>query len=558
VAGLGAAAAATLILKIVSDVSGAQKGLKDTATTAQKAEASIGGLAVPAAAAGAAVIGLGVVASNAASDVEQAFGAVESVFKGHSEVVKQLAEDSAVATGLASSDYAQMAAVLGAQLKNMGKDMNELAPATDELIRKGADLAATFGGPTSDAVNAISALLRGERDPIERYGVSIKQVDIDARLAADGIKTEEYAHKKLADAQAAVTKATAEVKKAHDDGTPAAKAAAAAHLANAQAALESAQSLTGLPPEAYKAAVANATLALLTDQTTDAQGAFARETDTAAHAQQVAAAEMKNAEAAIGQALLPAVVALSGALSALSKFATENKGAVLALGAVILGLSAAVVAVNVAFKLYRTAVMAAQAAQWLLNAAQNANPLGIILLAVMALVAGIILLWKNSETFRTIVTTVFNAVLAVVKTVVAWITTAFNALAGVLAKPFNAWLSVVKSVIGTIQGLFNGLMGVINHLLGIIGDLGKKVSSVLSNIPKLPFSLAAPPPAAAAVAAPTVRGLAPLSAIPTGGGRGQTNVTMVLDREVFGRVMIDSLRRYDRRNGAPQVLPRWS
>jgi phage-related protein len=272
----------------------------------------------------------------------------------------------------------------------------------------------------------------------------------------------------------------------------------------------------------------------------------------------VAGAEMENAAAAIGQSLLPAVVAISGAMSAFSKFAVENKGVVLALGVAIGVVAAAVLAINVAFKLYRTAVMAAQAAQWLLNAAQSANPLGIILIAVLALVAGIVLLWHNSETFRTVVTTVFNAVLAVIKTVVAWITTAFNTLAGILSKPFNAWLSVVKSVIGTIQGLFNGLMGVINHLLGIIGDLGKKVSSVLSNIPKLPFSLAAPPPAAAAVAAPTVRGLAPLSAVPTGGGRGQTNVTMVLDREVFGRVMIDSLRRYDRRNGAPQVLPRWS
>jgi len=33
---------------------------------------------------------------------------------------------------------------------------------------------------------------------------------------------------------------------------------------------------------------------------------------------------------------------------------------------------------------------------------------------------------------------------------------------------------------------------------------------------------------------------------------------LVLDREVFGRATIGSLRRYDRRNGPAQVLPRWS
>jgi hypothetical protein len=192
----------------------------------------------------------------------------------------------------------------------------------------------------------------------------------------------------------------------------------------------------------------------------------------------------------------------------------------------------------------------------LLNAAMSANPLGLVVIAILAVVAALVLLWTHSETFRNIVTGVFNTVLAVIKTVVAWITGAFTTLSGVLAKPFNDWLAVAKRVIGAIQGLFNGLMGVVNRILDVLGDLGRKVSSVLSNIPKLPFGLAATPPAAA----PPVRGLRglqPLAAVPTGAGGG-TNVTMVLDREVFGRVMISSLRRYDRRNGPAQVLPRWS
>ena len=97
-------------------------------------------------------------------------------------------------------------------------------------------------------------------------------------------------------------------------------------------------------------------------------------------------------------------------------------------------------------------------------------------------------------------------------------------------------------------------MGVVNHLLDILVNLAKKVSGVLANIPKFPFSLAAP---ATPPVAPAVRGLQPLAAVPVGGA-GSTNVTMVLDREVFGRVTIASLRRYDRRNGPAQVLPRWS
>ena len=44
------------------------------------------------------------------------------------------------------------------------------------------------------------------------------------------------------------------------------------------------------------------------------------------------------------------------------------------------------------------------AGQWLLNAALSANPVGLVVIAVMALVTAFTLLWKRSEVFRGVIT----------------------------------------------------------------------------------------------------------------------------------------------------------
>lgn len=49
------------------------------------------------------------------------------------------------------------------------------------------------------------------------------------------------------------------------------------------------------------------------------------------------------------------------------------------------------------------ATTAATGAQWSLNAALAANPIGVVVIAIAALVGGFVLAWKHSETFRDIV-----------------------------------------------------------------------------------------------------------------------------------------------------------
>lgn len=247
-----------VVVSVTSNVKDLQKGLNSAGgsfSTLTKVAAAA------AVAVAAATVAIGVKAVKSASNLEQAMGGLEAVFKGNTKQMATWASGAANSVGLAKSEYAQLSTILGAQLKNMGVATGQLAGQTDSLVRLGADLAAQFGGSTSDAVSALSSLMRGERDPIERYGVSLKQADINARLAEKG--------------------------------------------------------MSGLTGEALKQATTVATLELLYEQTADAQGAFARESATLAGQQQRLQANFENIYATLGTELLPAATAVTGAFNML-------------------------------------------------------------------------------------------------------------------------------------------------------------------------------------------------------------------------------------------------
>ena len=181
---------AILSVRILGDAKGAidaMGGVEKKAGGLGGVVKGLGGAVLGAATvAGGALIGLGAAGVSAAGDLEQSIGAVDAVFKGSADQVHAFADAAATNLGLTGNEYRELATLMGTQLKNGGTSLDELAGKTDELMVAGADMASMFGGSTADAVSAISSALKGERDPIERYGVSLKQAGIDARAAEMG------------------------------------------------------------------------------------------------------------------------------------------------------------------------------------------------------------------------------------------------------------------------------------------------------------------------------------------------------------------------------------
>lgn len=250
---------AVLAIKIVGDARDGAKALDDTAAKSSRL-AGVAKKAGAVAAAGFAAIGVGAVkAVSAAGDLQQSYGAVDTVFGKSAGKMHTWASSAATDVGLTANEFNNLGTLIGTQLKNGGTAMDKLAPKTRNLITTGSDLASMYGGTTADAVEALSSALKGERDPIERYGVSLTQAKIDAEAASLGFK-------KVGGS---------------------------------------------LSTEATQAA----TLALITKQTADAHGNFARETDTLQHQQQVFKASLANTSAELGTVLLPVATKAFGWLN---------------------------------------------------------------------------------------------------------------------------------------------------------------------------------------------------------------------------------------------------
>ncbi len=154
----------------------------------------------------------------------------------------------------------------------------------------------------------------------------------------------------------------------------------------------------------------------------------------------------------LGDNVLPLVVDAFQLLGDGVQFVMDNMDIFLP---IIIGLTAAILAQAVIgtitnlMKAWSTATKSQTAFQWLLNAALNANPLGLVALAIGAVIAAGILLWKNWDTVKE-------------KASQFW-----NYLKEVMKGPANFILGAINTIIGAYEKMINGLGSAINKIPSI-------------------------------------------------------------------------------------------
>ncbi|HMA26086.1 MAG: hypothetical protein ACM33U_09080 [Solirubrobacterales bacterium] len=416
----------SLLIKLGIDNSGVDSGIAQTTS-------KLGGIKTAAQRAVApAVVTLGALTLGAKKTVDAASAMNETVsktgvvFGPAAKSIEAFGTGAAKDLGISKQAALDATAMYGTFGKAAGLTGKALKDFSIPLTQAAADLASFHNVPVDQALEDIRSGLAGETEPLRKYGILLN----DAALREQALRM-------------GLTKSTKDT----------------------------------LPANVKMLAAQK----LILDKLGPAQGDFARTSSSAANQARIQAAESANLQAKLGSGLLPAYQMLQGILLRVTGFMSQHTGAMKIAVGIVAALAGGVLAVNGALKVYEAATKIAAAAQWLFNAAVNANPITLIIGALVALGVALVVAYKKSETFRNIVNGAFDMVKSaagfmkdVVSTALDGIRTALSTVEKVALKVKDAFVTAKNWVVSNwpiiatiISGPFAPLVALATNAFGV-------------------------------------------------------------------------------------------
>lgn len=387
-----------------------------------------------------------------ASDLNETLSKSEAIFGAQSAAIESFGNNAARNVGLSKEAAIAAAAGFGDMFLQLGFVEDQAAAMSQQVVIAAADLGSFSNLETADVADRISAAFRGEYDSLQAVIPNINAARVESEALAMTGKT-------------VASELTAQEKAA-------------------------------------------AVLAIVQKDGARAMGDFARTSDGAANQQKILTAQMEDQQAKLGGLLLPAWTGLLGvlndnivpAISDVVEWMGENGDTMLMLAGVIGAATLAYWGITSAMAIYKAFQIAAAAAtggltfaQWALNAAMSANPIGLIVTAIAALVAGIIWVATQTTFFQDVWTTVTTAI----GTAWEWLWTTilqpvFTAIGEIFTWIYNnvimpivtgimiyiglwaavitwLWETVLSPVFAAIGAVFNWIWGnVISPIVGYI------------------------------------------------------------------------------------------
>jgi hypothetical protein len=148
--------------------------------------------------------------------------------------------------------------------------------------------------------------------------------------------------------------------------------------------------------------------------------------------------------------------------------------------------TAAMAAYATASAVVRAATIAWTAVQWLLNVALSANPIGLVIIAIAALIAIVILVIKNWDTLKRVTLDVWAAIWGAIKTAWQWLqVNVFDRIVFAI----NVNIAVFKQLWATVQDVWNKIVAALsnNVLTRAIDSVINSIRSLIDWFSKLKF-----------------------------------------------------------------------
>ena len=226
---------------------------------------------------------------------------------------------------------------------------------------------------------------------------------------------------------------------------------------------------------------------------------------------------------AVGEALLPALKSLLNMLQPLFTWLANNQAIISKLTPIVAVLAGVILAVVAAMRVWA-------AIQVVLNAVMSANPIGIVILAIAGLVAGVIYAYSHFRSFRDAI----NDVWSVLQTLGAWVINHWKLIVDILLGPIAILLTnlgTVKQVIDDIISALESIGGAVSKALGWLGKIPHGIGGIASAIN--PFSASAP----------------------SGGATTMVFQITAVPGDNLPEVVYDALRAYQRCHVRPELAP---
>lgn len=300
-----------------------------------------------------------------ASDLQEVQNVVDTTFGDGAEQIYSWADAAAESFGMSSLQAQNFNGTLGAMLKSMGLTDDAVLKMSTDMVGLAGDMASFYNLDVDLAFEKIRAGISGEAEPLKQLGINMSVANLEAYALAQGIET---AYDKMSQSEQAILR--------------------------------------------YN---------YLMSVTADAQGDFAKTSDSFANQQRILQLQWENLSASLGAKLLPSlndvlttaneklpraersIENIGKILGAVTEFALENHEAVLGLitaYGTFYGVMKAGNAVNTAvsaIKSLTSATKSAEAAQKAHNAAAAANPYVLLASAIAAVTVGLIAYEKSID-----------------------------------------------------------------------------------------------------------------------------------------------------------------